>query len=169
MDQNKDKQVEISERLRLFFVRQKIKIVLITSTIFLLFISFSIMKIYKERENILISEKFIQANIFLSSENKKKSLEIYDEIIKSKNNFYSILALNTILEKKLENDEEKIINYFNILQDLSIPNEQKDLLMFKKALFLIQISKINEGKNLLKKLSNSNSFLKNISDQILEN
>ncbi len=169
MDQNKDKQVEISERLRLFFVRQKIKIVLITSTIFLLFISFSIMKIYKERENILISEKFIQANIFLSSENKKKSLEIYDEIIKSKNSFYSILALNTILEKKLENDEEKIINYFNILQDLSIPNEQKDLLMFKKALFLIQISKINEGKNLLKKLSNSNSFLKNISDQILEN
>ena len=101
MDQNKDKQVEISERLRLFFVRQKIKIVLITSTIFLLFISFSIMKIYKERENILISEKFIQANIFLSSENKKKSLEIYDEIIKSKNNFYSILALNTIFRKKI--------------------------------------------------------------------
>ena len=56
MDQNKDKQVEISERLRLFFVRQKIKIVLITSTIFLLFISFSIMKIYKERENILYNQ-----------------------------------------------------------------------------------------------------------------
>ena len=65
--------------------------------------------------------------------------------------------------------KKKIINYFNILQDLSIPPEQKDLLIFKKALFLIQISKINEGKNLLKKLSNSNSFLKNISDQILEN
>ena len=29
------------------------------------------MKIHQERENILISEKFIQANIYLSSENKK--------------------------------------------------------------------------------------------------
>ena len=47
--------------------------------------------------------------------------------------------------------------------------EQKDLLTFKKALFLIQISKINEGENLLKNLSNSDSYLKDISDQILKN
>ena len=169
MDQNINKKVEISESLRLFFVRQKKKIVLITCSIFLILVFFSIMKIHQERENILISEKFIQANIYLSSENKKKSLEIYEEIIKSKNKFYSILALNTILEKKLENDEKKIINYFNILQDLSMSLEQKDLLTFKKALFLIQISKINEGENLLKNLSNSDSYLKDISDQILEN
>ena len=169
MDQNINKKVEISESLRLFFVRQKKKIVLITCSIFLILVFFSIMKIHQERENILISEKFIQANIYLSSENKKKSLEIYEEIIKSKNKFYSILALNTILEKKLENDEKKIINYFNILQDLSMSLEQKDLLTFKKALFLIQISKKNEGENLLKNLSNSDSYLKDISDQILEN
>ena len=169
MDQNINKKVEISESLRLFFVRQKKKIVLITCSIFLILVFFSIIKIHQERENILISEKFIQANIYLSSENKKKSLEIYEEIIKSKNKFYSILALNTILEKKLENDEKKIINYFNILQDLSMSLEQKDLLTFKKALFLIQISKINEGENLLKNLSNSDSYLKDISDQILEN
>ena len=59
------------------------------------------MKIYQERENILISEKFIQANIYLSSENKKKSLEIYEEIIKSKNKFYSILALKYYFGKKI--------------------------------------------------------------------
>ena len=94
---------------------------------------------------------------------------MYEEIIKSKNKFYSILALNTILEKNWKIMKNKIINYFNILQDLSIPSEQKDLLIFKKALYLIQISKTEEGKNLLKKLSNSNSYLKNISDQILEN
>ena len=69
----------------------------------------------------------------------------------------------------MESSEEKIINYFNILQDLSIPPEQKDLLILKKALFLLKISKTEEGKNLLKKLSNSNSYLKKISDQILEN
>ena len=169
MDQDKEKNIEFIDKLKLFFVEQKIKIILIFSTFIILLIIFAVTMIFQERKNILISEKFIRANIFLSSENKDKSKELYEEIIKSKNKFYSILALNMILEKGLENNEDKIIKYFNILQDLSIPSDQKDLLIFKKALYLIQISKTEEGKNLLRKLSNSDSYLKNISNQILEN
>ena len=169
MDQDKEKNIEFIDRLKLFFVEQKIKIILIFSTFIIMLIIFAVTMIFQERKNILISEKFIKANIFLSSENKDKSKELYEEIIKSKNKFYSILALNMILEKELENNEDKIIKYFNILQDLSIPSDQKDLLIFKKALYLIQISKIEEGKNLLRKLSDSGSYLKNISNQILEN
>ncbi len=169
MDQDKEKNIEFIDRLKLFFVEQKIKIILIFSTFIIILIIFAVTMIFQERKNILISEKFIKANIFLSSENKDKSKELYEEIIKSKNKFYSILALNMILEKGLENNEDKIIKYFNILQDLSIPSDQKDLLIFKKALYLIQISKTEEGKNLLRKLSDSDSYLKNISNQILEN
>ena len=169
MDQDKEKNIEFIDKLKLFFVEQKIKIILIFSTFIIILIIFAVTMIFQERKNILISEKFIKANIFLSSENKDKSKELYEEIIKSKNKFYSILALNMILEKGLENNEDKIIKYFNILQDLSIPSDQKDLLIFKKALYLIQISKTEEGKNLLRKLSNSDSYLKNISMQILEN
>ena len=169
MDQDKENNIEFIDKLKLFFVEQKIKIILIFSTFISLLIIFAVTMIFQERKNILISEKFIKANIFLSSENKDKSKELYEEIIKSKNKFYSILALNMILEKGLENNEDKIIKYFNILQDLSIPSDQKDLLIFKKALYLIQISKTEEGKNLLRKLSNSDSYLKNISNQILEN
>ena len=169
MDQDKEKNIEFIDKLKLFFVEQKIKIILIFSTFIIILIIFAVTMIFQERKNILISEKFIKANIFLSSENKDKSKELYEEIIKSKNKFYSILALNMILEKGLENNEDKIIKYFNILQDLSIPSDQKDLLIFKKALYLIQISKTEEGRNLLRKLSNSDSYLKNISNQILEN
>ena len=169
MDQDKEKNIEFIDKLKLFFVENKIKIILICSTFIIILIIFAVTKIFQERKNILISEKFIKANIFLSSENKDKSKELYEEIIKSKNKFYSILALNMILEKGLENNEDKIIKYFNILQDLSIPSDQKDLLIFKKALYLIQISKTEEGKNLLRKLSDSDSYLKNISNQILEN
>ena len=169
MDQDTDKNLEFTNKLKLFFIKQKIKIILIFFTFVLISIIFLAMKIFQERENISISEKFIKANIYLSSENKDKSKELYEEIIKSKNKFYSILALNTILEKELENNEDVIINYFDILQDLSIPSEQKDLLIFKKALYLIKISKTEEGEGLLRKLSNSDSYLKNISDQILEN
>ena len=168
MDQDIDKNLEFTNKLKLFFIKQKKKIILIFFAFFVISIIFLWMKIIQEKENISISEKFIKANIYLSSENKDKSKELYEEIIKSKNKFYSILALNTILEKELENNEDVIINYFDILQDLSIPPEQKDLLIFKKALYLIQISKTEEGKGLLRKLSNSDSYLKNISDQILE-
>ena len=169
MDQHIDKNLEFTEKLKLFFKEQKVKIILISCTCLLISIIFLVMKIFQERENISISEKFIKANIFLSTQNEDKSKELYEEIIKSKNKFYSILALNTILEKELENDENTIINYFDTLQDLSIPRDQRDLLILKKALYLIQISKTKEGKDLLKKLSNSNSHLKNIADQILEN
>ena len=169
MDQDTDKNLEFTNKLKLFFMNQKIKIIIIFFTLILISTIFLVMKIFQERENISISEKFIKANIYLSSENKDKSKELYEEIIKSKNKFYSILALNMILEKELENNEDVIINYFDILQDLSIPPEQKDLLIFKKALYLIQISKTEEGEGLLRKLSNSDSYLKNISDQILEN
>ena len=169
MDQHIDKNLEFTEKLKLFFKEQKVKIILISCTCVLILIIFLVMKIFQERENISISEKFIKANIFLSTQNEDKSKELYEEIIKSKNKFYSILALNTILEKELENDENTIINYFDTLQDLSIPRDQRDLLILKKALYLIQTSKTKEGKDLLKKLSNSNSHLKNIADQILEN
>ena len=169
MDQNTEKKVEFKDKLKLFFIEQKFKIILFFSAFLLVLIIFSVMKINQERQNIMISEKFIKANIYLSSENKEKSKKILEEIIKSKNKFYSILALNTILEKELEINEEKIINYFDTLQNISIPPEQKDLLTLKKALYLLQISKTQEGKNLLKKLSNSDSYLKKISDQILQN
>ena len=132
MDQDINKNLEFTNKLKLFFIKQKIKIILIFFAFFVISIIFLWMKIIQEKENISISEKFIKANIYLSSENKYKTKKLYKKKIKSKNKIYSILALNTILEKELENNEDVIINYFDILQDLSIPPEQKDLLILRK-------------------------------------
>ena len=55
----------------------------------------------KEKKNIKIGQKYIQAGIYLSSNQKESAKKIYEEIIFSKNKFYSILALNTIIEKNL--------------------------------------------------------------------
>ena len=169
MEQNIDKNDQFIDKLKLFFNDHKIKIIITISIILIISITFAVISIIQERKNISISEKFIEANIYLSSENREESKKIFVEIIKSKNKFYSILALNTILEKQLESDDKKIIKYFTMLERLSISPEQKDLLTLKKALFLIKISKEEEGRALLKKLSNSKSQFKKISDQILEN
>jgi len=73
--QDKEKNIEFIDKLKLSFVEQKIKIILILSSFIIILIIFVATKIFQERKNILVSEKFIKANIFLSSENKDKSKE----------------------------------------------------------------------------------------------
>ena len=154
----------------IFLVKEnKIKILIIVSVIFLTIISLNLFKIHKLNKNDLISEKYIQAGIYLNLKNEKKSLEIYDEIIKEKNKFYSVLSLNTVIEKKLVKDHEKIINYFEIVEKINTSKEQKDLVMFKKALYLINANKLIKGKEILEKIIDSNSKLKIFAEEIMNN
>ena len=89
-----------------------------------------------------------------------------EEII-SKNRFYSILALNKVIEKTLISDKNIILKYFNILENSISKEDQKDLIILKKALFLIKNSENQKGENLLKKLISKNSVLKTLSLELL--
>ena len=93
---------------------------------------------------------------------------LYEEIILSKNQFYSVLSLNTLIEKELITDNEKILNYFKILEKSVSSNERKDLIKFKKALYLIKTSNIKEGKEILNNLIDSNSTLKSIAQELIQ-
>ena len=126
-------------------------------------------KINSEKKNNLISEQFIQAGINLDSNNKELSKKIYNDIILKKNEFYSILALNIILEKKLETNEKVILSYFKIIENLKLSKEKKDLVNLKKALFLIEKSKSTEANKILNNLILNDSKLKNIAQEILVN
>ena len=72
------------------------------------------------------------------------------------------MSLNRILENNLEKNEEKILDYFRIVESLSHSKDQDDLLILKKGLFLIKSSKITEGKKLLKKIFNNMQDISNI-------
>ena len=52
---------------------------------------------------------------------------------------------------------------------MNISEEKKDLLMFKKALYLIKISKNEDGKKLLNNLIDRNSKLKPLIEEIIAN
>ena len=82
--------------------------------------------------------------------------------------FYSILALNTIIEKNLEKDENKILSYFVIIEKIKNSKEQKDLISLKKALFLLKNSRVEEGNKILKKLIETESKLKFLAKEILK-
>ena len=121
---------------------------------------------YQNNQNEKISEKYIKAGIYLSSKNKEKSKLIYKEIILSKNKFYSILALNNIIENDLEENSDEIFKLFEILENMNIATEQKNLIKLKKALYLKKILRDAEGNKLLTEIIAENSIWKKVAEEI---
>ena len=110
--------------------------------------------------------KYIQAGIYLSLD-EKIIQRLYEEIILSKNKFYSILALNGIIENNLENNQDIILEYFASIENLNHVQENLDLLKFKKALFLLKNSQNKKGNELLQDLIDNNSNLKSLASEII--
>ena len=66
-------------------------------------------------------------------------------------------------------NKDEIIKYFEILEKSNATKEQKNLIKFKKALYLIKESDTKNGNNLLKDLIDNNSSLKSIAEEIIKN
>ena len=138
---------------------------LLLSILFIIIVILSViffLNYYQNNQNEKISEKYIKAGIYLSSKDREKSKLIYKEIILSKNKFYSILALNNIIENDLEENSEEILKLFNIIENTRNENERKNLIKLKKALYLIKISRSKEGNKLLQEIISQNSIWRDI-------
>ena len=122
-----------------------------------------------KKNNSEISEQFLKAGILLSSNQKNESKNILEKIVLSKNTFYSKLALNILIEKNLIRDEEKVLNLFEIVEKVEKNKDQKDLIIFKKALFLIKNGNKSEGDKILNYLISSNSSVKSLAQDIIKN
>ena len=168
MDQNSENKLDFKDKIKNFYLLNKIKIYLLIISFLVVIIFLILLKFYNEKQNSIVAEKYVQAGISLTLENKEAAKLLLEEIIISENNFYSILALNTLIEKNLVTDNAKILKFFEILENSISTKEKKDLIKLKKALFLIKNSDIQNGHNLLKILIKENSNLKSIAQEILE-
>tara|TARA_A100001011_G_C14128017_1_gene764194 strand:- start:349 stop:858 length:510 start_codon:yes stop_codon:yes gene_type:complete len=168
MDQSLENKFSFKIKVTNFYNLHKNKIYVFSSILILALILFTYIKLDNERKNIKVAENYIKAGIYLSSDNKDNAKDIYEEIILSKNNFYSILALNIIIEKNLISDKKKILDYFSIIENYNLTNEAEDIVTLKKALYLIKETDIQKGKNLLKGLIDKNSHLKSIAVELLK-
>ena len=134
----------------------------------LFFISLIFFIEQKKRENSSLSEKYIKASLHLSKNQNNEAKKYYDQIILSENKFYSLLALNTVLEKNLIKDNEKLIDYFKIIEKINYSDELKDLILLKKSLFFLDIDDYQSGKKILNDLIKKNSTLKSIAQEIIK-
>ena len=167
-----DKELERKyERKNFLFLlnKHKTKIILIISIIILGIFLIVFLNIFNEKKNSEISEQFLKAGILLSSNQKNESKKILEKIVLSKNTFYSKLALNILIEKNLIRDEEKVLNLFEIVEKVEKNKDQKDLIIFKKALFLIKNGNKSEGNKILNYLISSNSSIKSLAQDIIKN
>ena len=121
-----------------------------------------------KRKNILISEKYIEAGLLLSNDKINEAKNIYENVILSNNKFYSLLSLNTILEKNLIEDNKKILEYFDQLEKKNYSRDLKDLILFKKALYLMRNNNSESAKKILENLIKEDSNLKLSAQEIIK-
>jgi hypothetical protein len=167
MEQKPENKLSNKEKMNNFYNSHKVKILLLLSIFIIILISSIFIQQKNKKNNILIAEKYVQASLNLSLNKKNEALNLFNEIILSKNRFYSILALNNIIEKNLIDNDEQVLKYFNILESQNHNDEKLDLIIFKKALYLLKASKDSEGKNLLEKLIKKNSKLKILAEEAI--
>ena len=168
MEEKTDNTPKIKDKFFSFVKKNYIKILFIVFLVILFLVILIFLQFNHKKKNTLISEEYMKASLMISSNELEKSKKILENIIFSKNKFYSNLALNLILEKKIEKDFTKIISYFETVEKLNLSKDQQELLIFKKALYLLKNSKVQEGEKLLKNLANSNSNIKNLAINILK-
>ena len=168
MDQSEENKTEIKDRIINFLNDNKVKIYIFIFILATVLVSFIFIKTNNEKKNVLVAEKYLKAGINLVSNKNDIAKSLYEEIISSKNEFYAILALNTIIEKDLIIDQKKILEYFTVLERSVSTKETIDLIKLKKALYLIKILDIETGNKLLKSLIDDNSNLKSIAKELIE-
>ena len=123
-------------KLRQFYDGNKKLIFLILSVLIITIASLNIYSYFKEREKILLSEKYINAKMYLKNGNKIKALNVLNEIIYSNDSTYSSLSLFEIVNENVETDDEKIIKLFeHVLENNKFDKETKNLIILKKAIF----------------------------------
>ena len=72
-----------------------------------------------------------------------------------------------MIEKKLIKDNKKIIKYFDLLENNKFSEEVTDLILLKKALFLMNIENKEEGEKILNILVTNDSKIKSIAKEVI--
>jgi len=150
-----------NEKVRNFFIKNKVKIIsILLTTVIVLIGAYSFDK-YKTNQKIEISDKFNSTTLTYSENTKDKTVKNLVEIINEKDPTYSPLSLYFIIDNKLISDQGELNSYFDILiEKTSLDEEMKNLVIYKKALF--NADQADEGQllSILNPLINSKSVWK---------
>ena len=156
------------EKIKNFFANNKNKIVSIIVILVLLLFSFFFYKEYKEDYRESLANKFNIAKSQYSSGDKSKVIQSMEELIDSKDSTYSPLALYFLIDNKIVISKNKINEHFDqVLNEVKLDKEIKNLIIYKKALFNSEDINENDLLKILNPLIKSDSVWKSHSLYLL--
>ena len=150
-----------NEKIKNFFVTNKRLLISILLTIIFLLMGYFVFAEYKENKKIKISDQFNKTVAEYSNKNKQKTKNTLIEIINKKDTAYSPLALYFIIDNALVAEQSAINKLFDvIIEDVSLEQEVKNLIIYKKALYNSDNSDESQLLEILKPILNSESVWK---------
>ena len=150
-----------NEKIKNFFINNKNKLIL--GIIFLILVIIGVYGFdkYQKDKKLQISDNFNLAIIEYSENTKDKTTAELIKIINKKDPTYSPLSLYFIIDNKLLSDQRQINDLFDtLINQTSLDEEIKNLVIYKKALFNADQSSEGDLLNQLKPLINSESVWK---------
>jgi len=148
-------------KLKKFYESYKILIISFISILVIVFVSFNFYFESKEKKKISLSENYLQAKIYLEKGDKNKATNTLKEIIFENDPTYSTLCLFLIMNQNLITDQKELSSLFDhILENNKFSHEDKNLLIYKRALFSSSFFDENEMLELIKPLLINESLWK---------
>ena len=150
-----------NEKIKNFFIDNKKIIISTILLILILLSSYFLLKDYKYKKKIEVSELYNSILIQHSETNKTKTIDGLTNLIYEEDSTYSPLALYFIIDNDLIGNSNEINTLFDILiKKTSLETEIKNLIIYKKGLYNADFSSENDLLEILNPIINSNSLWK---------
>ena len=150
-----------NEKVKIFFVNNKKKLIAITTIFLILVTGYFSFDAFKKKEKVNLANKFNLTIINFKTENSEKTIEDLIGIVKKNDNTYSPLALYFLIDNNLVNEKEEINFLFDeLINKTNLEEEIKNLNIYKKALFNSSFVTENELLQILNPIVNSESIWK---------
>ena len=149
-------------KIKKFYEGNKILVFLIVFVILMSVGFYTFYNNIKENKKIELSQKYIQAKIFIENDKKDKATNILKEIIYSNNPVYSTLSLFLIINENLITDNKnELVNLFeHILKKNKFDIEIRNLIIYKKCVLISDYATESEMLESTKILLKDENLLK---------
>ena len=150
-----------AEKVKTFLLDNKKALLSISLGLILIVLSFYYYQTYKTKQKELASNKYNTAVIDYKNGDKTKIVLSLQEVIKNKDSTYSPLALYFLIDNNLIDNRQEINDLFDtIINEISLEEEIKNLIIYKKALYNADYINENLLLEILNPIINSKSVWK---------
>ena len=150
-----------NEKIINFLINNKKKLIIGFSIILISIIGYLSMKEVRERDKIKLANQFNITTLNFKIEDTQKTIDQLTKLIKENDPTYSPLALYFLIDNDLINNKNEINTLFDVLiNETDLDLEIKNLIIYKKALFISDFSTENDLLQILNPIINSESIWK---------